>query len=123
METPARGRSVRARRGAPATTAEPLPGDRTERLLRKLLRLGVCVVPVLPLHVSTSLLFPYVSGRNFAFRILTEVRLLPLAALCWLTGRPHRWLSPTTAALLTFLSWMGLADVRRHSLSERLVHV
>lgn len=142
MEIPARGRrrAVRERRGTPAIAAEPLPGDRTERLLRTLLRLGVCVVPFLPLYVSTSLLFPYVSGRNFAFRILIELLLVPLGVLVWLTkfrsvsekqehapsrpaspaktrairgliARAARWLSPTTAALLMFVSWMALADV------------
>src|SRR5437764_9287300 len=85
------GRRAARARAMPTTTAEPRPSHGTDGSVRTLLRFGVCVVPFLPLYVSMSLLFPYVSGRNFAFRILTEILLLPLAALIGLTGKPQRW--------------------------------
>ncbi|MBI3400887.1 MAG: O-antigen ligase family protein [Acidobacteria bacterium] len=82
----------------------------SRQLLLGLMRLGVYVIPFLPLYVSTSLLFPYVTGRNFAFRILIELLLVPWAALAWLTRTPRRWPSPTTVALVLFVSWIALAD-------------
>src|SRR6266542_5760219 len=111
MEIQARGRrrAVRERGGTPAIAAEPYRADESH-LLRGLLRLGVYAVPLLPLYVPRSLLFPYVTGRNFAFRILIELLLVPLAALVWLTRTQRRLPSPTTVALLMFVSWMALAD-------------
>jgi tetratricopeptide (TPR) repeat protein len=70
----------------------------------------VYAIPLLPLYVSTSLLFPYVTGRNFAFRILIELLLVPSAALVWLTRTQRRSPSPTTVALLVFALWIALAD-------------
>jgi O-antigen ligase len=67
-------------------------------------------VPCLPLVVSTSLLFPYVTGRNFAFRILTELLLIPLVVYGW-TARRHLLRSPLALALLGFLACVGLADL------------
>lgn len=90
-----------------------IPAERHDslRLPLRLMRLGVYAIPFLPLYVSTSLLFPYVSGRNFVFRILTELLLVPLTALVWWSRRHRPSLSPTTVALLIFVSWVALADV------------
>jgi len=80
-------------------------------LLLKVVRAGLYAVPFLPLYVSPSLLFPYVSGRNFAFRILTELLLVPFAALCWVSKRHRPSPSRLTVVLLAFVASMALADV------------
>ena len=80
-------------------------------VLVRVLRAGVYVAPVLPLYVSPSLLFPYVTGRNFAFRILIELLLIPLAALWALSKRDRPSRSPLAIALLVFVTGVGLADV------------
>lgn len=36
-------------------------------------KIGLFVIPFLPLYVSTSMLFPFITGKNFAFRIITEI--------------------------------------------------
>lgn len=74
------------------------------------MRAGVYAIPFLPIYVSSSLLFPHVSGRNFAFRILTELLLVPLTGVLWWSRRHRPSLSPVAASLLAFVCWVALAD-------------
>lgn len=45
----------------------------TESLLRKIIIGGLFLVPFLPFVVSGSLFFPFITGKNFAFRIIVEI--------------------------------------------------
>src|SRR3989344_3326960 len=42
-------------------------------------RIGIFLVPFVPLVVTSSLFFPFITGKGFAFRIVTEVIFA-----CWL---------------------------------------
>jgi O-antigen ligase/tetratricopeptide (TPR) repeat protein len=44
-----------------------------EKILRWVVLLGVFALPFVPLIVTTSLFFPYITGKNFAFRAIVEV--------------------------------------------------
>lgn len=71
----------------------------------------VLLIPFLPLYISTSMLFPYVTGKNFAFRILVE-----LAAVFWIglitENKEYRSnYSPILLSILTFTFIAGLADI------------
>lgn len=44
-----------------------------KKIFEWLIFLGVGLVPFLPLFVSGSLLFPFIAGKNFAFRIIVEI--------------------------------------------------
>ncbi|MFA5736547.1 MAG: O-antigen ligase family protein [Candidatus Paceibacterota bacterium] len=35
--------------------------------------IGLFILPFLPLGISTSMLFPFITGKNFAFRIIVEI--------------------------------------------------
>ncbi|GIW68632.1 MAG: hypothetical protein KatS3mg100_126 [Candidatus Parcubacteria bacterium] len=63
-----------------------------------------------PLLVADSLFFPYITGKNFAFRVLVDI-----AAACWLLialvdprYRP-RW-SASLAVFAALVGWMVVAD-------------
>ena len=43
------------------------------RVVEWIVKIGLLVVPVLPLVVTRSLYFPFITGRNFAFRIIIEI--------------------------------------------------
>ena len=47
--------------------------DHAIRGLLRAIKIGLWLVPVLPLYVPTSLIYPFTTGRNFAFRIIVEV--------------------------------------------------
>ena len=71
----------------------------------------IFLIPVLPLCVTTSMVFPYVTGKNFAFRILVE-----FAAALWLalisSNKDYRLRnSAITLSIFIFAFVVGLADL------------
>ena len=46
-----------------------------DKILKWAMYLGLFLMPFIPLFVSSSLFFPYISGKNFAFRIIIEIVL------------------------------------------------
>lgn len=71
---------------------------------------GLFLVPFVPLVVSSSLFFPFITGKAFAFRILVEALFAVWVVLA--LRRPEYRPSNTlfTAALVYFLIVMFLAD-------------
>ena len=71
----------------------------------------IYLIPFLPLYVSSSMIYPYITGKNFAFRIIVE-----LSAALWVVllvaNRKYRLQSSTiTLSILAFTFIVGLADV------------
>src|SRR3989344_5477128 len=74
-------------------------------------RVGVFLVPFVPLIVASPLFFPFITGKNFAFRIIVEVIFA-----CWLmlalrepSFRPKRSLFLWSVG--AFLAVVFLADI------------
>lgn len=44
-----------------------------EKILRWITIAGIFALPFIPFYVSGSLFFPYITGKNFAFRIIVEI--------------------------------------------------
>ena len=82
-----------------------------EKFLRFVVLAGIFLLPFLVLYVSKSLFFPFISGKNFAFRIIVE-----MVAGGWLAlaisnpaYRPKRtWL---LWAFTLFIAVMAVADI------------
>ena len=71
--------------------------------LRYVIYGGVFVVPFIPLFVPTSMFFPFITGKNFAFRIIVEIifALWLVLALQDKTARPKKsWLLYSILALI-----------------------
>jgi tetratricopeptide (TPR) repeat protein len=82
----------------------------TEKVLRWTVIGGVFLLPFIPLIVTTSFFFPYITGKNFAFRIIVELIGFAWLALALLnaTYRPKRnWIY---AAFAIFIIVIALAD-------------
>ena len=81
------------------------------RILRLFVLALIFVIPFIPLVVTTSLLFPYITGKNFAFRILVELAFggWAILAITMPSVRPRftrfAWL------LIIFLGVIGIADI------------
>lgn len=83
----------------------------TEVFLSRGIKSLLFVVPFIPLYISPSIVFPYISGKNFAFRIIIE-----LAAALWLVLvfiNKKEWFrnSPMLIAVLSFAFIVGLANL------------
>ncbi len=82
-------------------------------ILRYSIIAGVVFVPVIvPFIVSTSMFFPYITGKNFTFRIVTEIILALYVALAVLDARYRPRFSWILAAFIGFLVVIGIADLQ-----------
>jgi oligosaccharide repeat unit polymerase len=88
-----------------------LSSKKTEYYYMWGIKIPVFIIPFLPLYISPSMVFPYVTGKNFAFRVLVE-----LAAVFWigLITENKKYRSNNSAivlSILTFTFIAGLADI------------
>lgn len=77
----------------------------SKNLISKIIKIGILIVPILPLVVTRSLFFPFVTGRNFIFRIVIEI-LFVLWVWLMLTDSEYR---PKTS--LIFYSLICLVGI------------
>lgn len=82
-----------------------------EKTLSWILKGGLLLTPFLVFVVTRSLYFPFITGKNFAFRMLTEALAVVwvYAALRFPRFRPRS--SPLAWALVALVAVMGLATV------------
>ncbi len=82
-----------------------------EKILRKFVTWGIFLVPFIPLIVSSFLFFPFITGKNFAFRIIVELLFGGWLALI-LYNRSYRpkfsWL---LASIAIFVGIIAVADI------------
>ncbi|MDP3958236.1 MAG: O-antigen ligase family protein [bacterium] len=79
--------------------------------LRNSVVVGIFALPFIPLFVSSELFFPFISGKNFAFRILIELMAAAYLLLAFRDAsyRPKRtWMLVAYAA---FMLIIAVADV------------
>ncbi len=87
------------------------------RVLRWALIIGVCLVPFISfvvadgVHFPTNLFFPYITGKNFTFRIVVEI-MLALYVLLAIREPKYR---PRSSHLMwafgAFVVWMAIATI------------
>lgn len=71
----------------------------------------IFAIPILPLYVSTSMMFPFITGKNFAFRILVEIAAVLWLGLTVLSKEYRLRNSIMLLAVLAFTFIVGLADI------------
>ena len=79
-----------------------------DKILRNILIAGIFLVPFIPYIVSNNMFFPFITGKNFAFRIITEILLGTwiLLAIRNVAYRPNfSWI------LITFAAFVGIIAV------------
>ncbi len=83
-----------------------------EKALRWIVLGGIFLLPIVPLIVTTSLFFPYITGKNFMFRIVVEVISAAWIGLALVDPkyRPRRsWI---LAAFGIFIVLIAIADAQ-----------
>lgn len=68
-------------------------------------------IPLLPLYVSAEMFFPYITGKNFAFRILVEIALGAWILLAIMDRRYRPRFSWTLVAFGGLVLWMIIANL------------
>ncbi len=81
-----------------------------QKILRYVLFTGVFIILLTPLFVSKDMFFPFITGKNFAFRIIVEIMLGAWLLLAyWDASYRPRW-SAVLATLTTFVGIIAIAD-------------
>lgn len=81
------------------------------KILRYSLIGGIFLIPFIPLIVSSQMFFPFITGKNFSFRILVEIifGVWLLLALRDTSYRPRfTWL---TVSVIAFVGIIAVADI------------
>lgn len=75
------------------------------------IKILIYLIPFLPLYISQSMVFPYITGKNFAFRILVELMAVLWIGLAILSKEYHPKTSTMLFVVLVFTFIVGLADL------------
>ncbi len=76
-----------------------------KNLISKIIKIGILIVPILPLVVTRSLFFPFVTGRNFIFRIVVEILF---ALWVWLMLSDSEYRPKTSPILYSIICLVGV---------------
>lgn len=84
---------------------------KVERTFLWIVKIGLWLIPFLPLYISSSMLFPYITGKNFAFRAIVEAIFALWAALAYMRAEYRPRLTPLVKAVTVFVGIVFLADL------------
>lgn len=70
------------------------------------------VPAIIPFVVSTTMFFPYITGKNFTFRILVEIALIAWVLLAIIDAKYRPKFSWILAAFTVFMVVVGIADLQ-----------
>lgn len=81
------------------------------KILRYILFGGIFLIPFIPLIITPSMFFPFITGKNFVFRILVEVLLGAWLILAWRDAQYRPKFSWILGTLAIFLGVITVADI------------
>ncbi len=89
-----------------------------EKVLSNIIKYGLLVIPFLPLYVASGLFFPFITGKNFAFRIIIEILfaawiILALKLRAYRPGKSAITLSVLAFTVILLLSTIFSIDPAR----------
>src|SRR6185369_7537416 len=79
--------------------------------------IGLCTVPLVAfivadgVHFPANMFFPYITGKNFTFRIIVEILLALYVLLAIREPKYRPSSSPLMWSIAAFTLWMGLATI------------
>lgn len=81
------------------------------KILRYSLLVGIFVIPFVPLIISGAMFFPFITGKNFVFRIIVELLVGGWAILAILDKAYRPKFSWLLVSVLSFVGIIALADI------------
>ncbi len=80
-------------------------------IARGIVLIGVFAVPFLPLVVANSLFFPFITGKNFTFRIIVEIIFASWVVLALIDAKYRPRFSWVLGAFIWFVAIIFCADI------------
>ncbi len=81
-----------------------------QKTIRWVTLAALFIIPFLPLVVFNGFFFPFITGKNFAFRILVEIALVGWVLLALADKKYRPRFSWTFALFAALVVWMAIAD-------------
>ncbi len=82
-----------------------------EKALLLTIKIGIWILPILPLYISGGMLFPFIAGKNFFFRIIVEIVFALWVSLAIIRPYYRPKLTPLFKAATIFITILFLADL------------
>ena len=96
---------------AKIATYDIFVGMTINKILRNIIMAGIFVIPFISLYVANSMFFPFITGKNFAFRIIVEI-ILALWLILMIRDSSYRpKKSHVLYSVLLFVAVMTVADM------------
>ena len=81
------------------------------KILKRVVNIGVFLIPFIPLVVTSTFFFPYISGKNFLFRIIVEIIFGTWAILAIRNKDYSTKFSWVFVSVASFVAIIGIADL------------
>lgn len=91
-----------------------------DKILRTLLLGGIFLVPFIPFILSNDMFFPFITGKNFAFRILAEILFAGWLILALRVPAYRPTFSWILVALSAFVGIIAIADITGANASKSI---
>ncbi|MDP3726492.1 MAG: O-antigen ligase family protein [bacterium] len=85
--------------------------DTTNKILRYGILAGIFLLPFIPFIISKGMFFPFITGKNFAFRIIVEIILAGWLILAWRDVQYRLKFSWILGTLAVFVGAVTVADI------------
>jgi O-antigen ligase len=89
----------------------PVVGGGAKQIARWTALAALFLIPLAPLLVANHFFFPFITGKAFYFRILTEIAFVAWVVLAFLDKAYRPRFSWIGAIAVAFVVWMGFADL------------
>lgn len=81
------------------------------KILKRIINIGIFLIPFVPLVITSSFFFPYISGKNFLFRIIVEIIFCAWAILAIRDKDYRPRFSWVLVSIVSFVAIIGIADL------------
>lgn len=81
------------------------------KILKRIINIGIFLVPFIPLVITSTFFFPYISGKNFLFRIIVEIIFCAWAILAIRDKDYRPKFSWILVSIASFVAIIGIADL------------
>ncbi|MBI3632278.1 MAG: O-antigen ligase family protein [Candidatus Vogelbacteria bacterium] len=81
------------------------------RILRNIILVGIFLIPLIPLYIANTMFFPFITGKNFLFRIIVEIIFSAWIILAFRDKSYHPGKSLIAYSVGAFLVVIAVADV------------
>ena len=81
------------------------------KILRYVLLVGIFIIPFIPFVISSTMFFPFITGKNFLFRILVELLVAGWAILTLFDKAYRPKFSWLLVSVLSFVGIIAIADI------------